>query len=172
MNGIVIYSSRYGATGLYAKWIGMAMKIPVKKVSEIQAGELASYNFIVLGSPIYMGKILLKDWLIENSNLLKQKKLLFFIVGAAAATEKEKTEQYFTDNIPDQLLSAGNHFYLQGKMIFKELSFTDKVFLKMGAWLAKTEQDKKTMLTDFSAVKEVNLSALLQAAGGLPKATC
>lgn len=164
MKGIIVYSSRYGATSQYANWIGSALGLPVKNVKDIGPEELAGYDFIILGSSIYMGKILLKEWLKQNGSRLTNKKLLFFIVGAANGNEKEKTKKYFTDNIPEQLLNNNYCFYLQGKMTFKQLSLSDKFFLKMGTWLAQTEKEKKTMLTDFDAVKEGNLSGLLQTA--------
>jgi menaquinone-dependent protoporphyrinogen IX oxidase len=160
-NGIVLYESRYGATQQYAQWIAEALNIHAKHISELSPWELAAYDYIIAGSPIYMGKILIADWLQQYDVTLRSKKILLFIVGAAPASEKEKTEKYFTDNIPTQLLKAGNHFYFQGKMQYSGLSLKDKFFLKMGAWLAKKPEDKKTMLTDFNAVNRRNILPLL-----------
>lgn len=163
-NGIVIYESRYGAAKQYANWIGERLDLPVKRSTDLSPWELAAYDFIIAGSSIYMGKILLRNWLNKNENALLKKKVLFFIVGAARATETEKTAKYFTDNIPAALIKADNCFYLQGKSVYQELSLTDKLFLKMGAWLAKTQEDKKAMLTDFNAVERSKLNSLLKAA--------
>lgn len=166
-NGIVLYESRYGATQQYAQWISEALNIPAKHISQLSPWELAAYDYVIAGSPIYMGKTLIAEWLREHDVSLRSKKMLFFIVGAAPATEKEKTEKYFTDNVPAQLLKTGNHFYFQGKMVYSSLSLKDKLFLKMGAWLAKKPEDKKAMLTDFSAVNRRNILPLLTACNAL-----
>ncbi len=164
VNGIVLYESRYGAAKQYAQWISKRLNLTVKPASHLSQRELAACDFIIAGSSIYMGKILLRNWLHKNETALRSKKLMLFIVGAAPATETKKVEKYFTDNIPPALLKPGNHFYLQGKSVFSELSLSDKIFSKMGAWLVKTPEDKKAMLTDFNAVKPSNLFHLLNAA--------
>jgi menaquinone-dependent protoporphyrinogen IX oxidase len=165
--GIVLYESRYGAAQQYAQWIGEALNIPVKRSSEISPWELAGYDYIIAGASIYMGKTLISEWLREYEVNLRSKKVLLFIVGAAPATEKEKTEQYFTNNVPAQLLTPGNHFYFQGQLEYNKLSLKDKFFLKVGAWLANKPEDKKAMLTDFNAVTRNTLFPLLNACNGL-----
>ena len=160
-NGIVLYESRYGAAKQYAEWIGETLDLPVKKCSEVAAWELAAYDFIVAGSSIYMGKTLIRNWLTQNAASLADKKLLLYIVGAAPALQKAKTDKYFTDNVPATLLKADNCFYLQGKSIYNELSFTDRLFLKIGAWLAQKPEDRKAMLNDFNEVKRSHLFPLL-----------
>jgi menaquinone-dependent protoporphyrinogen IX oxidase len=162
MNGIVIYKSRYGAAKQYAQWIGETLKVSVKEMDEVSSESLVTYDYVIAGSSIYMGKILMKGWLAKNANALKGKKLFLFIVGAAPPSEKEKTEKYFTDNISKDLLLQSKHYYLQGKSVFQELSWFDRFFLKMGASLAKDERDKKAMLTDFNAIRKENLSDLLK----------
>lgn len=162
-NGIVLYESRYGAAKQYAEWIGETLGLPVKKCSELAPWELAAYDFVVAGSSIYMGKTLVRNWLNKSAEALMNKKLLLFIVGAAPVSQKTKTDKYFTDTVPAALIKANNCFYLQGKCSYSELSFTDKLFLKIGAWLAQRPEDRKAMLTDFNEVKRSNLFPLLNA---------
>jgi menaquinone-dependent protoporphyrinogen IX oxidase len=160
MNGIVIYQSRYGAAKQYAEWIAEALNLPAQSTDQINKARLATCDYVIAGSSIYIGKILIKDWLAKNSNLLQGKKIFFFIVGGAPTTEKEKTEKYFTDNISTELLDNSRHFYLQGKTIFKQLNLSDKILLRIGAMFAKGA-DKKEMLTDLDALRKENLEALL-----------
>lgn len=165
--GVVLYESRYGAAQQYAQWIGEALNIPAKRSSEISPWELAAYDYVIAGASIYMGKTLISDWLREYEVNLRGKKVLLFIVGAAPATETDKTNRYFTDNIPASLLTTGNCFYFQGQLQYNKLSLKDKFFLKMGAWLAKKPEDKKAMLTDFNAVTRSTIFPLLNACNGL-----
>ena len=160
MNGIVIYQSRYGAAKQYAEWMADALNIPAQSTDQINKARLAACDYVIAGSSIYIGKILIKDWLAKNSDALQGKKLFLFIVGAAPPTAKEKTEKYFTDNIPLELLAHSSHFYLQGETIYKQLNLSDKILLRMGALFAKGA-DKKEMLTDLDALRKENLSKLL-----------
>ncbi len=56
-SAVILYGSRYGATEQSARWIaeGMNQEADVKAVKE--AGDLASYKFIILGSGIYYGSL-------------------------------------------------------------------------------------------------------------------
>ena len=56
-----------------------------------------------------------------------------------------------------------NFFYYPGKMAIRELSWTDRFMLKMGAKLTKDPAAKKTMLTDYNQVKQENISSLVNA---------
>ncbi|MCW5906572.1 MAG: hypothetical protein KIS94_01850 [Chitinophagales bacterium] len=163
MQGVVVYKSRYGAAKQYALWLAEALNIPALTEKEADETALRHCNYIIAGSSIYMGKIMLKDWLTKNTGLLKNKKIFLFIVGAAPPEQTEKTRQYFSDNIPADLLQQSSCFYLQGKSIFSELSWLDKLLLKAGAHFAPTPEDKKAMLTDFNAINKHNLNELLSA---------
>ncbi|MES2621855.1 MAG: flavodoxin domain-containing protein [Bacteroidota bacterium] len=161
MNGIVIYKSRYGAAKQYAEWIAETLNIPAKTTDEVTNAHLIACDYVIAGSSIYIGKILMKDWLMQNSEALTGKKHFLFIVGAAPPSEKAKTEKYFTDNISNEILKSSQCYYLQGKSIFKELSWWDKFLLKAGAKFAPTPELKKEMLTEFNAIRKENLNELL-----------
>ncbi len=63
MKGLVIYSSKYGSTQQYADYISLALSIPIENAGNIHASGLASYDYLVIGSPVYIGKLLIKKWL-------------------------------------------------------------------------------------------------------------
>lgn len=163
MKGLIIYKSRYGAAAQYARWLSETLRIPAVEIKDVTAELLKESDYIIAGSSVYMGKILLKEWLEANVDVLKSKTLFIYIVGAAPPTQTTKTAQYFTDNIPALLLQKDSCFYLQGKSIHSELNWLDKLLLKTGAMFAPTPADKKAMLTEFNAIKRENLNALLNA---------
>jgi len=80
MKGVVIYRSRYGATHQYARWIGNELNLPVFETNEIDADKLNSYDFIIAGSSVYIGKILIKKWLKNNLEAIWHKKIFLFVV--------------------------------------------------------------------------------------------
>src|ERR1043165_7590557 len=108
MKGIVIYKSKYGAAKQYAQWIAESLGILAVPADNIKAADLGAYDYVIAGSSIYIGKIMIKDWLEKNSDALKDKKLFFFIVGGAYPADKEKTAKYFTDNISPAMLGQGD----------------------------------------------------------------
>ena len=48
---IVIYSSKYGTTELYANWIAKELKADLKKISEVKSYELIYYDTVIFGAP-------------------------------------------------------------------------------------------------------------------------
>ncbi|MBS1660349.1 MAG: hypothetical protein JST68_04790 [Bacteroidetes bacterium] len=116
MNGIMLYRSRYGATKQYAEWIGDDLQLPVIDPEMIDMRLLATCNFLLIGTSVYNGELLLKDWLQENEHLLKHKKLFFFIV-CAPNPDESKHHQIIAGNIPSELLrSSTNIAFLPGRL--------------------------------------------------------
>lgn len=172
MKGLIVYKSRYGAAAQYAKWLSETLSIPAVELKDMTEEMLRNSSYIIAGSSIYMGKILLKDWLESNTTLLQSKNLFFYIVGAAPPSQATKTAQYFTDNIPSSLLRKDKCFYLQGKSIHSELNWLDKFLLKAGAMFAPTPADKKAMLTEFNAIQRENLNEILKAIASVKQERC
>ncbi|SFP80554.1 flavodoxin domain-containing protein [Parafilimonas terrae] len=85
MNGIIIYTSKYGATKQYAEWLGEMLNLPAISSNRIMKNKLKKYNYILLGTPVYFGRFKLNAWLRHNIKTLIDKKLLLFIVSAATS---------------------------------------------------------------------------------------
>lgn len=160
MKGVIIYKGKYGATRDYATLLSKELDLSVFTPT-ITGGALMDADYVLIGSAVYIGKLQLQNWLIRNEKWLKTKKLFFFIVCGTPATDKEKTDKIIADNIP---LSLRNNtvFFLKGRMLKHNLSWTDRLLLKMGAWFTKDPEEKKRMLGDFDGVEAANLRPLLQ----------
>jgi menaquinone-dependent protoporphyrinogen IX oxidase len=75
MKGLVIYKGRYGATKQYAMWIGQELQLPVASADRFHTDELPKYDYFILGSSVYIGKLEIKDWLKKNfTHVLKIKR--------------------------------------------------------------------------------------------------
>lgn len=162
MNAIIIYKGRYGATRQYAEWLGNKLKVPVSDCSEIDSEKLRNYDFVILGSSVYIGKLELSSWIKQNSNSLLNKKVFIFIVCATPANEIEKLQKIEADNIPATLKSICTVFFLHGRMCVEKLSWKDRLLLKLGAYFVKDKEEKKQMLQDFDDVKKENLQSLIE----------
>ena len=163
MKGIIIYKGKYGATQQYAKWLGEELHLPVVSSLNIYGKQLALFDYFLLGSSVYIGKLQIARWLKENADLLTGKKIFFFQVAATPADNLEKRMPYNTSGIPARLISGCRFFFLDGRMDVKKLTAWDRFLLKMGARMTRDPAAKKEMLKDFNNVKKENLKNLLDA---------
>ena len=99
MNGIIIYQGKYGATRQYAHWLGETLQMPVSKVENVTPAVLALYDTIVIGSSVYIGRLVLRDWLKENDIRLKDKKLFIFIVCSFAVNDMTQQREIIKKTI-------------------------------------------------------------------------
>jgi menaquinone-dependent protoporphyrinogen oxidase len=94
---LIVYASKYGSTGGVADAIGKELcgKDLAADVRLIRnAGDLSSYQAVVIGSPIYRGKWLPEavDFLKKNRDALSQVPVAYFLVCMALAKPTEKTQ--------------------------------------------------------------------------------
>src|SRR6187402_2242446 len=163
MKGLVIYKGKYGATKQYAMWVGRELQLPVASADRFHIDELPKYDYFILGSSVYIGKLEIRDWLKKNFNVLQNKKIFFFQVAASPVEQIEKRKSYNKASLPPYMLKNIEFFYLPGRMIMRNLSAWDRFMLKMGARLTKDPVEKKAMLTDFDHVKKQNILPLIEA---------
>ncbi|THU30735.1 hypothetical protein FAM09_29485 [Niastella caeni] len=160
MKGVVVYKGKYGATKQYAEWIGEELGIPVFSAENIKV-DVSDYDYLIIGSSVYIGKLEIRNWLKKNIERISNKKLFFFQVSGTPAHEREKLETYLCSAISKEMRQKMEVFFLHGKLDIKKLSWIDRFLLHMGARLSKDPQVKKEMLTEYNDVKKENLSELM-----------
>jgi len=161
MKGIVVYQSKYGATSKYAQWIADELNFPVFETGELDPGQLYKYDLVILGSSVYIGKLLMKKWLKNNLKELWNKKIFLFVVSGTPLNKREKLDSYISASVPAEARNMCDIYFLPGKMVVKELSMFDRFMIKMGARAAKSQAIKKAMLTDYNDVKKEHIAELL-----------
>jgi menaquinone-dependent protoporphyrinogen IX oxidase len=152
MKGIIIYRGKYGATQQYAIWLGQELQLPVTTSEEVNQSDLSVYDFVIIAASVYVGKWLLRDWLKERLNMLRNKKLFLFIVCGTPSSERQKQENIIKANIPNNLLEKSGIFFLPGRLIISKLSWKDKLILKLGARLEKDPVKRAAMKHDLDGV--------------------
>lgn len=160
MSGQIIYEGKYGATSQYAEWLHQILGIPVSTSKKINMEDAINASYLVIGSSVYMGKLLIRNWLKENAHIISDKKIFLFVVSATPGNAKEKLESYLL-SAPAEIRYRMEVFYIPGKIIKKNLSFLDNFMLHMGAWLQKDPVEKKKMLTDFNKIDINELNELI-----------
>ncbi|HTQ63180.1 MAG TPA: flavodoxin domain-containing protein [Puia sp.] len=163
MKGIIIYKGKYDTTKQYAGWISTALGIPAVVSDHISGENLSAYDFVVLGSSVYIGKLLIRDWLNQNVSALMNKKIFMFIVCGTPAEEKEAREKILSDNLSGEIRNKSDIYFLPGRVIRKNLSITDRWLLMIGSLMVKDKEARKRMRKDFDGVKAGNILPLLTA---------
>lgn len=163
MKGIIIYKGRYGATQQYAEWLGTALRMEVWPASKVNTDSLAGYDYFLIGSSVYIGKLEIKKWLKKNLPCFAGKKIFLFQVAGTPPGEKEKRQSYNEASIPKEITGNCDFYYLPGRMMMQKLSWKDRFMLKMGARLTRDPAEKKAMLTDYDGVARENLNGLIAA---------
>ena len=160
MEGIIIYRGKYGATKQYATWLGEDLNLPVFASEEIAMEKIEPYNYLVIGSSVYIGKLQIRKWLFKNESYLKDKKIFFFQVAASPVKQIEKRTMYNESSIPAGLINKNSFFFLPGRIKMENLNWVDRLLLKMGSKLTKDLVEKKNMVTDFDNVSKESLNEI------------
>ncbi|MGN7821349.1 flavodoxin domain-containing protein [Chitinophaga sp. 22536] len=159
MHGIIIFQSKYGATRQYAEWISKALQIPAVEADKVTPAQLSTADFLILGTSIYIGKMLLRPWLLQHEAQLSGKPLFLFVVCATKPEEVEKLNGYVAQNVPAPVLTRCLRYFLPGKIKFSDLSFADKLKVRAGSFMARLT-GQQFDVSDFNRLDE-KLSAPL-----------
>lgn len=160
MNGFIIYRSRYGATRQYAAWLSAELKIPAIPQEQVTPEIIADAGFLILGSSIYIGKLLMRKWLKQHAAQLEKKRLFIFLVTATKKDKREKLASYVQQNIPACFEDNCRYYFFPGKIIYDQLSPVDKFKVRAGKWIAKL-RNKQLDISDFNDVSPSHISGLL-----------
>ncbi|KAA9035656.1 hypothetical protein FW778_20750 [Ginsengibacter hankyongi] len=161
LNGLIIYNSKYGATRQYAEWLAQALKIPLIRSGETTAAQVTNADFLLIGTPVYMGKFRMLKWIRKNMKNIRNKKLFFFIVNATAPGELAKRDKFVLDNLPGEIRAKSSIYFLPGRLIHKKLTLFDRLMVAIGVRIEKNPEKRKAMRSDLDAVKKDNLTPLI-----------
>ena len=131
---LVIYYSKYGSTKKYAEWIAGELSADIYKVNEVKKQILNGYDTIILGSGLYAGNIRGINLLVNNYELIKNKKTVIFTCGLADYSKTENINHIYKrleNVIPQNILENIKIFYLQGGINYKGLSILHKIMMGM-----------------------------------------
>jgi len=163
MKGIIVYKGKYGATWQYAEWAGKDLNMPVLMSENCSEEMVQGCDFLVVGTSVYIGSLVIKQWLHDNIKSIGQKPVFLFTVCGTPADEKHKLEGYIQSSVPKEIIDQCTCFFLPGRLAYKKLSRMDKFLLRLGALLPSNRNKHKTIMEDYDSVKQENLVPLLTA---------
>ena len=129
MNILILYKTKYGSTGQYAKWIAEEVKADISDVESFDINRLDSYGAIIIGSPTYMGNIQMKDFLEQHWEILKHKNIYLFTVGMFPWESPESKKSF--EMIPEYIRDKIGFSKLPGRLDAGKLSLSEKLIVKL-----------------------------------------
>ncbi|WP_368645710.1 flavodoxin domain-containing protein [Alkalibacterium putridalgicola] len=147
MKTLIAYASKHGCTEKCANMLeeqleGEIEKIDLKEKTEV---DFSQYDTVVLGSPVYVGKILKEVDIFAKTNLneLKQKTIGLFICGMQ---EEHTLRNELEVNYPPELQEkAVVRDCFGGAFDFNEMNFAEKMITKK---VAKVTEDVSAIRED------------------------
>ncbi len=129
MKGIILYSSKYGATKRYAEWLAEETGFDCIETKKAKIDEVKQYDTIILGGGIYASGIAGLSFLKKNIGQLQGKKVIIFCDGASPYDEKafQKIVAY---NLKDALAGLPC-FYCRGGWDMDAMNLVDRNLCKM-----------------------------------------
>lgn len=140
MANIVLYESKYGSTERYAKWIGEELNCKVSRISDVNIEELANYDNIIFGGWIHCGKLEGFKKIQNNIDKFKSKNFLVFASGLSI-TEDNAYKNFKKKSFKD--FNNLQDFYLNGAFNFNNLTFLDKVMMRIFKIILKMQKPEK-----------------------------
>ena len=129
MNGIILYTSKYGASKKYAGWIAEETGFECIEAKKADIKKIVGYDTIILCGGIYASGIAGLSFLKKNIDRLAGKKLAVFCCGASPYDE-EAFRQIREFNMKDRL-SGIPCFYGRGSWDMPSMSFKDRTLCNM-----------------------------------------
>jgi menaquinone-dependent protoporphyrinogen IX oxidase len=164
MNGAIFFSSRYGSTAQYARWIGDATGLPAFDINQASANP-SEYDFLILGSPIIYHKLMFHKWVKRNLSSIKSRPTILFSVSGAGAGPK--LDAWMAESLPAELTSHVKHFALRGRQNPKELTWYDRLMLIVGGLKNPDPVASKEELKGFDFMDKSSIKPIIEMIGQL-----
>lgn len=129
---LVLYTTKHGATQRFAERIAEPLDALVKDAAYAKYDKAKSYDAIVLGCPVYMGKIKGLDFFAEHAKDLANKRLVLFTCGIHDPSLPEIRKE-LDDQIAKALGDAEAHvavFHLRGSIRWQSLGLAERLLMK------------------------------------------
>ncbi len=139
MKGIILYTSKYGATKRYAEWLAAETGFDCIETKKAKIEDVIQYDAVILGGGIYASGISGLSFLKKNIGKLQGRKVIVFCDGASPFDEKA-FQQIIDYNLKGPL-SGLPCFYCRGAWDMNRMNFADRILCRL---LQKVVSGKKT----------------------------
>lgn len=124
MSAAVIYTSKYGTTEKYARWIAEELNAHLCEASSVKPASLLDYDVIIYGGGLYAGGIAGVKLVANNPC----KALVVFTVGLATPEITDYSD-ILARNFTREQLSATKLFHFHGGIDYGKLGVAHKAMM-------------------------------------------
>ena len=135
---LVTYATKYGATAEIAGQVARTLTdagLDTDLIPAMEVGKVDDYDAIIIGSPVYMGKILVeaREFCKQYKPYLEGKWIAFFVDGISLCKKDEKSRESMVSAIDDMLqyIVIEEKAAFGGKLDFSLLSEADMQIASM-----------------------------------------
>ena len=134
MKGIIIYATKYGCTEKAVKLLQSKIPEEIKtvNVAREKAPDLSLFDTVILGGPIYIGKMheALSAYMQQNLEVLKRKRLALFV--CAGEQDPALMEKQLASAFPEELYNrAIMREVFGGELYWDKLDLMTKLILRV-----------------------------------------
>lgn len=130
MKTLILYKSNKGSTKQYALWLKEAIdNSDVYSIEEFNTFNFNNYERIIIGSFVIAGKIAAINYIINNFNSIKDKKLIIFTVGLMDTNHESSVMSY--NSIPSNIKNIIKYVKLPGRIDYNKLNIFEKLIIKV-----------------------------------------
>lgn len=127
---VIIYKTKYNSTKKYAGWLAIKIDADLYELSDIRSSDLKNYDTIIFGGSIENGYIRGIEFIKDNIDKIKDKKIIVFYVGLGLYSLSEIMAFNF---LPTYKYKNIHFFELIGDFDYKKLTFIDKIRVMYGS---------------------------------------
>lgn len=173
---LVLYTTKHGATQRYAERIAQPLDALVKEAAYAKIAQAKTYDAIVLGCPVYAGKLKGLGFFADNMQELAGKRLVLFTCGLydpAQADVRENLDGQIREALGDAA-SRVQVFHLRGALRWTSLGLVERMMMsallgqiKKKDEAARSETEKLMLEAEGGAIDfsdEADLDAIVRAA--------
>lgn len=159
MKGAIFYSSKYGSTAQYARWIGEATSLPVINIKDSNA-DPSKYDFLILGSAVIFYKPTIRKWVKAHLATINNKPTILFTVSGEGPGAK--LDGWLAKSLPKSLISRMKHFGLRGRMNPKELGWGLRLIMRIGALINPDPEASKEEREGFDYIDKSSIEPIVE----------
>ena len=130
----VIYSSHYGFTEAYARWMAEELTADLLEAGKVKREDLEKYGTIIYGGGLYAGGVSGISLLVKNAECLRGKNVYLFTVGASDPADPENISNIrasLAKALSPQMLEAVRMYHLRGGLRYSKMSMVHRTMMAM-----------------------------------------
>ncbi|MFC6639701.1 hypothetical protein GV827_15500 [Sulfitobacter sp. JBTF-M27] len=159
MNGAIFYATKYGSTGQYAHWIGIATHLPVYNIAK-ETPDLSAYDFLVLGCPVLYNRLMFHTWAKQHAALIKTRPTILFTVSGAGPGNK--LDDWIANSLPTDIILHVRHFALRGRQDPAKLTFFDRTMLIIAGLLNRDRVAARDEMHGFDYMDKSSIAPIVE----------